>query len=66
MYLLRAGEKVMRTGWKNIKYVALQKPDNNSKMKRAYLYCVPIDNQPLPWLISFGDLFAEDWQVYKA
>lgn len=66
LYLLRAGEKVMRTGWKNIRYIELQKPDENSKMKRAYIFCVPIDNQLVPWTISNSDLFAQDWQVFKA
>lgn len=65
MYLLRAGKKVFRSGWKNVKYIAIQKPDEHSKMKRAYLYCVPLDNQPVPFLISNGDLFAADWQIFK-
>lgn len=65
LYLLRAGEKVMRTGWKNVRYVAMQRPDENSKMKRSYLYCVPLDNQACPWAISPMDLFAEDWQLFR-
>jgi hypothetical protein len=65
LYLLRCGLKVFRAGWKNVQYIDMQRPDENSKMKRAYLYCVPVDNQAVPFLISNGDLFAEDWQVYK-
>lgn len=65
LYLLRAGEKVMRTGWKNVRYIAVQRPDENSKMRRAYLYCVPLDNQACPWVISPMDLFAEDWQLFR-
>lgn len=66
MYLLRCGLKVFRAGWKNVRYVEMQRPDEQSKMKRAYLFCVPLDNQAVPFLISFGDLFAEDWQVFKS
>lgn len=65
LYLLRADKKVFRAGWKNVRYIALQRPEENSKMKRPYLYCVPLDNQAVPFLISNGDLFANDWQVYK-
>lgn len=65
MYLLRAGFKVFRSGWKNVKYIAVQIPDEYSKMRRAYLYCVPLDNQAVPFLISNADLFASDWQIFK-
>lgn len=66
MYLLRCGLKVKRANWKNVLYIQVQKPDENSKMKRAYLFCVPIDQQAVPFSISNGDLFAQDWQVYNS
>jgi len=62
---LRANKKVFRSGWKDLRYVALQRPDENSKMKRPYLFCVPLDHQPVPFTLSNGDLFAQDWQVFK-
>jgi len=65
MYLLRVGEKVCRAAWKNISYIAMQKPDENSKMKRAYLYAVPLDNQAVPFTLTNLDLFMNDWQAYK-
>lgn len=65
-YLLKMGFRVFRTHWKNVVFVEMQKPDENSKMKKAYLYCLPNDRQAVPFLISNGDLFAEDWSVYKA
>lgn len=64
-YLLEAGEKVCRTGWKEIKYIVAQRPDENSKMKRPYLYAVPLDNQAVPYTLSNLDLFMSDWQAFK-
>lgn len=65
LYLLRAGKKVFRSAWKDLRYIALQRPDENSKMKRAYLFCAPLDNQAFPYNVSNGDLFAQDWQLFK-
>jgi hypothetical protein len=64
MYLLRAGYKVYRSGWKDLKYICLQKPDEFSKMKRAYLYCVSLDSQPMPFALSNIDLFSSDWRIF--
>lgn len=66
LLLLKAGEKLFRTGWKNVLFVAMQTPDENSKMKKSYLYCVPLDQQAVPWVVSNADLFTQDWSVYKA
>jgi hypothetical protein len=66
LYLLRAGENVCRASWSDIKYIALQKPDEKSKMKRAYLYAVPKDGQAYPYSLSNTDLFLSDWSIYKA
>jgi len=65
LYLLRAGKKVCRANWKNVKYIEMQKPDEFSKMKQAYIFAVPLDNQPCPWTPSATDLFAEDWSMYN-
>lgn len=66
LYLLHAGQKVCRAAWKDLRYVAMQKPDDNSKMKRPYLFAVPTDNQAVPYALTNSDLFMIDWQVYKA
>lgn len=65
MYLLRAGHKVRRAAWRDVRYIAMQRPDENSKMKRAYFYAVPADNQAYPYALSNSDIFASDWQAHK-
>jgi len=64
--LLKVGDRLKRNGWQEILFVQLQKPDENSKMKKAYLYCMPLDHQLVPWTPSASDLFMEDWNVYTA
>ena len=59
-----AGERVARAGWngKNM-WVALQVPDNHSKMSLPYVYMKTADHQMVPWLCSQTDLLANDWYV---
>lgn len=64
--LIMLGLPVKRAHWKELRYIQRQRPDENSKMKQAYLYAVPLDNQPVPYTLSNTDLFAEDWQFFKA
>lgn len=59
--MLINGQRVMRSGWKNIKYIELQSPDENSKMKQPYIYACPLDNNLVPWTPSQVDIFAKDW-----
>ena len=70
---IREGKSVIRSGWngKGI-FVALQVPDDNSKMTGPYAY---IDTTGLasenpdaprvmvPWLPSQTDMLADDWRV---
>jgi len=42
-------------------FVELQVPDENSKMRRPYLFMSPIDGDLVPWVASQTDLLAEDW-----
>ena len=59
---LKAGYFLTRTGWNGKgQYIALQTPDENSKMKKPYIYISPVDGDLVPWLASQGDLMAEDW-----
>lgn len=59
---LKKGQKVSRVGWngKN-QYIALQTPNELSKMKKPYLFICPVDGQFVPWLASQTDMLAEDW-----
>lgn len=60
---LRAGRRVTRDGWNGPgQYVALQVPDEHSKMRKPYLYIAPVDGEFVPWLASQTDLLAEDWR----
>lgn len=61
---LKAGKQAARTGWNGTgMWVALQVPDENSKMRRPYLYMSPIDGAFVPWVASQTDLLADDWDV---
>jgi ferritin len=63
---LKDGKKVTRLGWngKGI-FLALQTPDENSKMKRPYIYIVPGEEWVVPWVASQADLLSEDWVVVE-
>jgi hypothetical protein len=43
--------------------VALQTPDEHSKMGLPYLYMSTVDDRLVPWLASQTDILAEDWFV---
>lgn len=72
--MIKDGEKISRQGWngKGL-WVELQKPDDNSKMTRPYLYLVSPkgstnqfgdvvkDFERVPWIPSQTDLLASDW-----
>lgn len=61
---LRGGKRVARKGWNGEgMYVALQEPDEHSKMKRPYLYMSPVDGELVPWVASQTDILATDWTV---
>ena len=60
--LLFEGKKVGREGWNGKgQYIALQEPDEASKMKKPYLYISPVDGEFVPWIASQTDLLATDW-----
>jgi len=62
--VVRHGAKISRSGWNGVgMYVALQTPDENSKMRRPYLYMYPVGGELVPWVASQTDLLADDWQV---
>ena len=62
--ILKGGGKVSRDGWNAPnQWLALQVPDENSKMRKPYIYISPVDGEFVPWLASQTDMLAEDWTV---
>lgn len=60
------GSKVAREGWNGKDmYLALQIPDENSKMTLPYVYIKTVDNQLVPWLCSQTDLLSTDWFIVE-
>lgn len=64
---MRCGKVVARAGWngKNM-WLALQVPDEHSKMTEPYVYMCTAQGGLIPWLCSQADLLANDWQVVDA
>jgi len=59
---LHEGRRVYRGGWNGRgMWLALQAPDENSKMRRPYIYMSPVDGNLVPWVASQSDLLADDW-----
>lgn len=60
--LLKQGHRVAREGWNGKgMWIALQTPDEHSKMRKPYIYMRPVDGELVPWLASQTDLLANDW-----
>ncbi len=62
--LLKQGKKIAREGWNGKgMYLELQKPNENSKMRKPYIYIVPSEDgsDTVPWVASQADLLANDW-----
>jgi len=65
--LLKQGKRISRAGWNGAgQYLELQVPDENSKMKRPYIYISPVDDNLVPWVESQSDLLADDWVEIQA
>lgn len=65
---LIAGAKFAREGWNGKgMYIQLQVPDENSKMKRPYIYIVPLEDgsATVPWVASQVDILATDWVIVE-
>lgn len=62
--ILKSGGKVARKGWNGKgMYIELQKPDDNSKMTRPYIFMKTADNEFVPWVASQTDMLANDWEI---
>jgi hypothetical protein len=61
---MRQGYKVMRKGWNGKgMWLALQTPDEHSKMSLPYIYMKTADDKLVPWLASQTDMLSEDWEA---
>lgn len=61
---LKEGHRVTRTGWNGKgMWLALQRPDPDSKMTLPYIYMKTATDDMVPWLASQTDILAEDWGV---
>jgi hypothetical protein len=62
---LKAGERVTREGWNGKDmWLALQVPDEHSKMTLPYIYMKTAQGDLVPWLASQTDMLASDWGLY--
>lgn len=60
-----SGYKVTRKGWNGKgMWISIQFPDENSKMRRPYIYMYPADGELVPWVASQSDILAEDWMIF--
>lgn len=61
---MQNGERVSRAGWNGRgMWLALQVPDEHSKMSLPYIYMKTADDKLVPWLASQTDILAVDWSV---
>lgn len=61
---MRNGARVSRAGWNGKgMWLALQIPDEHSKMSLPYIYMKTADDKLVPWLASQTDILAVDWSV---
>jgi len=67
LHELNLGGRVAREGWngKNM-WIAIQTPDENSKMSLPYIYMYTAMGDQVPWVASQSDLLAEDWETVDA
>jgi len=68
---LKQGKRVARDGWNGKgMWLALQEPDQHSKMTLPYIYIEYPEGHPaypsgsrVPWLASQTDMLREDWVI---
>jgi hypothetical protein len=60
---MKNGTKVARRGWNGKgMWLALQCPDEHSKMTLPYVYISTVSGDLVPWFASQADILAEDWE----
>ena len=58
------GQRVTRRGWNGRgMWLALQVPDDHSKMTLPYIYMRTVTGDLVPWLASQTDILATDWDI---
>lgn len=62
--LLKEGYLLKRSGWKNVEYIRVHRPEENSKMTVPYIYACFISGELCPWLASQKDVLANDWDLF--
>ena len=63
---VKAGRKMTRDGWNGkSQWIALQVPDEHSKMRLPYIFICTVTGALVPWLASQTDMLAEDWRVVE-
>jgi len=63
---VKDGKRIARLGWNGTgMWVALQVPDEHSKMTLPYLYLSTVGGKLVPWLASQTDLLASDWIIVE-
>lgn len=61
---MKAGAAATRTGWNGRgMWIALQRPNDHSKMTLPYLFMRTVQGDFVPWLASQTDLLSEDWEI---
>lgn len=61
---LRDGYRVRRSGWNGKgMWLALQTPDDHSKMSLPYTYLSTAQGDRVPWVPSQTDHLAYDWEL---
>lgn len=64
--VMRAGQKVCRSGWNGKDmWLRIQVPDENSKMTQPYIYMKTSQGDLIPYPISAWDVLANDWQIVE-
>lgn len=59
---LKGGTRIQRENWNGKgQYLAIQHPDQLSKMRRPYIYIRTVDGELVPWVASQSDLLGDDW-----
>lgn len=61
---MQNGARVRRAGWNGKgMWLALQVPDEHSKMTLPYIYMSTVTGDLVPWLASQTDILAMDWEI---
>lgn len=64
LQILKDGGRVARDGWNGKgMWLALQVPDEHSKMTLPYIYMSTAQGDLVPWLASQTDVLADDWTI---